>query len=158
MPPSASDCSSCSDTESLDSAGTTWIDTRYGAGAAPAPQEQQAAPAWPPRRPQQQQPQPSSASESSAAQPSRQPGCSAYAEDGSGLFTPSSFASRREPLSGNLRYRKIKDINRCAPAQLDMVYALLIVSVRFSSATSWGTACYRSTSDVLTTDKLKLIE
>lgn len=29
------------------------------------------------------------------------------------LFTPSSFASRREPLAGNMRYRKIKDINRC---------------------------------------------
>lgn len=34
-------------------------------------------------------------------------------QDTSGLFTASSFASRREPLSGNMRYRKIKDINRC---------------------------------------------
>ena len=111
-PPSACDSSSGSESgDSLDSVATTaYPDARYGAATAGAAAAQPQAEQLPPRQASAACLQPVPRHQQDA-QPMDACKTEAYGD----LFTPSSFASRREPLAGNMRYRKIKDINRCAP-------------------------------------------
>lgn len=118
--PSACDSSGDSSSDSgSESAGSVATDFpwqhHHQNGAAPQPAEPATALLYSRQQPRQEQ----TFQQQQQQQPQSPPDLSSLcfeARDTSSLLTNASFACRREPLTGNMRYRKIKDINRCVLA------------------------------------------
>ncbi len=117
---SSGDSSSDSGSDSADSVATAFPrQHHHQKGAAPQPAEPATALLYSRQQPRQEQSFQQQPLQQQQQQPQSPPDLSSLcfeARDTSSLLTNASFACRCEPLTGNMRYRKIKDINRCVLA------------------------------------------